>query len=211
MIRSIGAERSFKTSRFGHCRHRGRHRTIHQRDQRPNVRFWSIGQRARSECSGKSLEAQIAAKCRDLHQAIFPAMRDVDPSITIIAPDMAFIVPPNTTLCWVGPPTSTGKDAKGRYYIDCVSFQSLWRHQFHSRRRLGRHAQRFREQPCRAAAQPDRLRQYPSKADRLAALTWALTEFNITTVNNPSLNTPAGYACLSFLNGQFFASIIAWR
>src|SRR5882724_7610388 len=37
-----------------------------------------------------------------------------------------------------------------------------------------------------------------------SALTWALTEFNITT-SNLANNTPSGYGVSSFLNGQFFA------
>src|SRR6266511_2855115 len=204
-IRSIGAEPLIQVSRH-HVAATVQY--INGASAR-NVKFWSIGNEPDLGFVGG--EVQLAAAVAVYIKQISPAMRDVDPSITIIAPDMAFYSATKFNELLGGASDITGKDAQGRYYIDCVSFHRYGASTFTREQALNDMHSDFENN--RVVPLVNRIAFANSLNDRTgsAALKWALTEFNILTANPPNfsgdtrINNPAGYGVSSFFNGQFFA------
>jgi hypothetical protein len=203
MIRSIGAEPLIQVSRHGAPATAANTVQYINVINARNVKFWSIGNEPDLNYTGGDI--QLAAEVAVYIKQISPAMRDVDPSITIIAPDMAFYSATKFNELLGGASDITGKDSQGRYYIDCVSFHRYGGSTFDRAAALNDMHSGF--ETARVVPLVNRIAFANSLHGRTgpAALTWALTEFNITTVNNPANNTPAGYGVSSFLNGQFFA------
>jgi MBG domain/HYR domain/Fibronectin type III domain/Carbohydrate binding module (family 35) len=208
-IRSIGAEPLIQVSR--HHTAGAAAATVQYINvaNARNVKFWSIGNEPDLGFVGG--EVQLAAEVAVYIKQISPAMRDVDPSITIIAPDMAFYSATKFNELLGGASDITGKDAQGRYYIDCVSFHRYGASTFTREQALNDMHSDFENN--RVVPLVNRIAFANSLNDRTgsAALKWALTEFNILTANPPNfsgdtrINNPAGYGVSSFFNGQFFA------
>jgi fibronectin type 3 domain-containing protein len=203
MIRSIGAEPLIQVSRFALAATAAATVQFINGTNARNVKFWSIGNEPDLNYPGT--ETQLAADVAVYIKQISPAMRDVDPGITLIAPDMAFYSATKFNELLGGASDITGKDARGRYYIDCVSFHRYGGTTFTRADALNDMHGGFENN--RVVPLLNRIAFANSLQGRtgLSALTWALTEFNMTTSNTPAVNNPAGYGVSSFLNGQFFA------
>jgi MBG domain/HYR domain/Carbohydrate binding module (family 35) len=208
-IRSIGAEPLIQVSRHHTAATAAATVQYINGANARNVKFWSIGNEPDLGFVGG--EVQLAAAVAVYIKQISPAMRDVDPSITIIAPDMAFYSATKFNELLGGASDITGKDAQGRYYIDCVSFHRYGASTFTREQALDDMHSGFENN--RVVPLVNRIAFANSLHGRTgsATLTWALSEFNILTVNPPNFagdartNNPAGYGVSSFLNGQFFA------
>ncbi len=166
-----------------------------------SIRFWSIGNEPNLQSGNYKAVDAVGAYVR----SFAGAMKAVDPSIFIFAPDLAWMDATYFPSLLGGADDVTGKDASGRYYIDGVTFHT---YPFGSTF--------TRDQVVGAAAgvlqNVQQLKALIAAADTQngrtgsSALAWALTEFNVTYAN-PSNNGPADYAVESFLNGQFFAEV----
>lgn len=166
-----------------------------------NVKFWSIGNEPDLQSGNLKIVSDVGIYVRSFAQA----MRSVDPSIFIFAPDLAWMDTGYFASLLGGADDITGEDANGRHYVDGIAFHTY---------PLGNNF--TRDQVVGAAAgvrlSVQQLKGMIAAADAKnmrtgsSALAWALTEFNIT-YSNPSNNGPADFAVESFLNGQFFAEV----
>lgn len=166
------------------------------------VSLWSIG----NEPDGTNEPPMSVSAVATMIKTLAPAMKDADPTIKIFSPELTYN---NST--YLGPLLGgaqdvTGKDAKGRWYIDGVSF--------HSYRYGGENYSRKNVTDAGGAMRNtvNALLTSMSAADKkngrtgANALMWGLTEFNITYAN-PAQNTVSGVGVHSFLNGQYFAEV----
>ncbi|MES2285981.1 MAG: T9SS type A sorting domain-containing protein [Bacteroidota bacterium] len=171
-----------------------------------NIKYWIIGNEPDLSYS-YSTSAQIAAYFKPFASA----MKNVDPSILIIGPEIASfnrtIIDGLTTPG--GPNDITGKDASGRYYLDIISF----------------HAYPFSGAQTRATViskltEPGQLQDdiiYLNS--RIATcnsfhtrtgtskIKTAITEANVNWQNNASDNLN-GLGANSFIGGQFVAEMM---
>ncbi len=177
-IRSAGAEPLIQVSRFQSAQAAAAMVNFINVQNGRNVKFWSIGNEPDLHFSGT--DDQLAAQVAGYIKSIAPAMRDVDASIHIIAPSMAFWTQTKYFDLLGGADDITGTDSKGRFFVDGIDLHRYgfgssitFANQLHNR--SGSHA-----------------------------LTWSLTEFNISFAN-PSPNDISGLGTCSFLNGQYFA------
>ena len=170
------------------------------------VKYWSIG----NEPDGahrSDTDAQIAALIEGYITAVAPAMRDVDPNITILAPELSFYQAGIYGPLLGGASDITGTDSQGRYYVDEITVHSY---------PFGGAAYTISDViNAETNYFPQTFQQLTSEINTANALnnrtgshalTWGLTEFNIT-FNNFATNNATGDGVCSFLNGQFFASL----
>ena len=202
-IRSMGIEPLIQVSRFRTAADAANTVQYINITHGRNVKFWLIGNEPDLDYAGT--EAQLVAEVATYIKQFSPAMRDVDPSITIIAPDLAFYSAAKYDALLGGVADITGKDAQDRYYVDCISFHRYGSTAFTRADALNDMHGEFENN--RVVPLVNRIAYANALQGRngSSALTWALTEFNITTANPASGNNPAGYGVSSFLNGQFFA------
>ncbi len=168
------------------------------------VKYWCIGNEP--DLGWPGTEADLATYVAGYTKTIAVAMRDVDPSIAISAADMAFYSPAKFDALLGGAADITGKDPQGRYYVDGINFH---RYPFTNVfTRAAVLAEMHGAFESRVSALVNRIAFANTQSGRTgaAALTWGLTEFNLT-FNNPAttINHVAGLGVSSFLNGQFFA------
>jgi len=201
-IRGIGAEPLIQVSRFASLQTAINTLTYINLTNARHVKYWSIGNEPDLNYVGT--DAQMAAEVAAYIKQIAPLLRDVDPGITIVAPDLASFSSTKFNELLGGGSDITGKDSNGRYYVDCVSFHRYGGTSFTTADALNDMHSGF--ESTRVVPLLNRIAYANSLQGRTgaSALTWALTEFNITT-SNPANNTPSGYGVSSFLNGQFFA------
>ncbi len=201
-IRSIGAEPIIQLSRSAGVATAVATLTYLNATNGRAVKFWSIGNEPDLGWAGT--DADLAAYVAGYIKTIAPALRDVDPGITILAPDLSFYSTPRYGALLGGASDITGTDAKGRWYVDCITFH---RYPFGS---TYARADVLTEMHSTFEGRVNALLTLIASANALhgrsgtAALTWGLTEFNLD-YSNPANNTPAGLGVSSFLNGQFFA------
>ena len=171
-----------------------------------NIKYWVIGNEPDLSYS-YSTSAQIASYFKPFASA----MKNVDPSILIIGPEIASF---NKTIidgltAPGGPSDITGKDAAGRYYLDIISF----------------HAYPFSGAQTRASViskltDPGQLQDdiiYLNSRIAIcnsfhtrtgtSKIKTAITEANINWQNNPSDNLN-GLGANSFIGGQFVAEMM---
>jgi hypothetical protein len=178
-------------------------------DKKRNIKYWSIGNEPDHNTTyGFTSASQVAPYVK----AFASAMKDADPSIKIIAPDCAWynknILIPLTTPG--GPHDVTGKNSKGRYYVDFLSF-----HQYPFK------GQQTRAQVISELRAPgkfrDRLREMNGRLEncnkahgRTGSLKAkiAVTEANVG-YGNPSGDNIYGVGTNSFVGGQFWAEMMA--
>jgi hypothetical protein len=205
-IRSIGAEPLIQVSRFkGAAIAAETVRYLNVTHNRA-VKYWSIGNEPDMGWTGR--EADLATEVATYIKAIAPAMRDVDSTIHISGPEMAWYSQTKfyALLGGGGAADVTGRDSKDRFYIDCITF-----HRYPFADGLTRSAvlsEMHGEFETRVSELVDRIAYANILQGRTgaSALTWGLTEFNMTYKNPATtLNNPAGVGVSSFLNGQFFA------
>ena len=203
-IRSIGAEPLVQVSRHKGPAAAAAMVTFLNIDNARAVRYWAIGNEPDLNYVGG--EAALAAEVEIYTKAISPAMRDVDPTINISSSDMAFYSTTKFGLLLGGANDITGRDSQGRYYVDCINFH---RYPFGS---SFTRAQVLNEIHTEFETRVLLLLGNINVANTLhgrtgaEALTWGLTEYNMT-YSNPSTatNHPAGLGVSSFLNGHLFA------
>lgn len=171
-----------------------------------NIKYWVIGNEP-DLSYGYTTAAQIAAYIKPFSSA----MKNVDPSIMIIGPEIASfnkaIIDGLTTPG--GPSDVTGKDASGRYYIDVISFHS---YPFNG--------SQTREQVISKLTGPGQLQDdliylnsriascnsFHTRTG-VAKLKTALTEANVNWKNSASDNL-TGLGVNSFIGGQFVAEML---
>ncbi len=201
-IRSAGAEPLIQVSRFQSAQAAADMVNFINVQNGRNVRFWSIGNEPDLHFSGT--DDQLAAHVAGYIKAIAPAMRDVDASIRIIAPSMAFFTQTKYFDLLGGADDITGTDSKGRFFVDGID---LHRYGFGSSiTRSSVISEIHSRFPNTAAMLINRVKFANQMHNRSGsqALTWSLTEFNISFAN-PSPNDISGLGTCSFLNGQYFA------
>lgn len=164
------------------------------------ITYWVIG-------NEPNLRAEVpVAAVADYYRRLAPAMRDADPTIRIYGPECAWF-----DRAYYGPLIGgsldiTGKDSKGRFLIDGVTFHKYPFGNNGSRQAVLANAASGLANDIAglhslmAAAEAKHGRTGESK------LGWGLTEFNIS-YNNPQPNSVDGHGVHSFLNGQFFAEV----
>lgn len=191
-IKSMGAEPMIQVSRSGSPAEAAslvRHFNV---DTQNPVRFWNIGNEPELAAGSPALSgmaAVIAAYVRS-HAS---AMREVDPTIRIFAPDLAdFHEEVYAELLGSGPNGIAGMDASGHYYIDGISWH----------RQVGGEVA-----TAGAADLADRIERTRALLDRAnvehvragaAALSWGIGEFNAND----------GALVHTFANGQFFGQVL---
>ncbi len=165
------------------------------------VKSWSIG----NEPDHDGLTAAVVGP---YVRARAPAMRDIDPSITIFAPDCAWYDVPLLSALIGGAEDITGKDGKGRFFVDGITWH---RYPFGNTYDRGKVLGEAID-GTRASIEDLIARMKAADATHgrtgAQALTWAMGELNVT-YDNPSSNTVDGVGVHSFLDGQFFAQIYA--
>ena len=176
------------------------------------VQYWSIGNEP--DNGFKGTDAQLAADVQAYVFAISPAMRNaaaasaMNPNITIMAPELSFFQTARYAALLGGASDITGTDSMGRFYIDEIT---VHRYPFGNPPLTWTAADVLNEQ---LSGMPSTLRKLVSAinvANTLNnrtgahALTYGLTEFNITFTNS-SPNGATNFGSCGFLNGQFFAT-----
>jgi hypothetical protein len=173
-----------------------------------NIKYWSIGNEP--DHSG-SYNYTKASEVAPYIKSFASAMKEADPSIKIIAPDCAWynraMLDPLTTPG--GPHDITGKNSKGRFYVDYISY-----HQYPFR------GQQTRSQVISNLNSPGGYR------DRIIEMTRRLNNCNnhhgrsgsnrvkigITEANigyaNPSGDNIYGLGTNSFIGGQFWVEMM---
>ncbi|HEX4878786.1 MAG TPA: hypothetical protein VFV39_02990 [Limnobacter sp.] len=166
------------------------------------VRYWSIGNEP--DHTDYASPQVVAEYVKNFSMAL----RDVDPSIKIYAPNTASMDVAYMSQLIGGEFDITGKDAKGRYYIDGVTFHSYPNGSSeYSRATAVGSAARVGNQMTRLIGLISAANTKHGRTG-VNAITWGLGEYNITFANYGA-NTPADQGANSFLNGQFHADVIA--
>ncbi len=203
-IRGIGAEPLIQVSRHKSAAIAAATVTFLNVTHGRAVKYWSIGNEPDLEWSGT--EAALATYVAGYTRTIAVAMRDVDPSIAISATDMAFHSTPKYDALLGGAADITGRDAKGRFYVDGINFHRYpFADVFTRSAVLAEMHTNFESRVAVFVAQLASANTLHGRTGS-AALTWGLTEFNLTYKNpGTTTNNIAGLGVSSFLNGQFFA------
>jgi hypothetical protein len=201
-IRSIGAEPYLQISRHFTAARAGQIVDFVNNTQQQHVVYWSINN---EPDIGANEPLMSVADTANLIISLASAMKAVDPTIQIYAPEVASYNETYLMPMLGGASDITGKDANGHYYIDGVTFHTYPFNANFTRDQAVGGAARFgtsvnRLLPALASANQKNGRT------GAAALKWALTEFNITFAN-PADNTVDSIGVNSFLNGQFFAEM----
>lgn len=167
-----------------------------------NVKYWAIGN---EPVVGYSV---VASDIEIYFKEFATAMKQVDNTIKIVGPDLAWYNQSLLSALLGGTNDITGLDVNGNYYLDVLSY----------------HIYAFDGTQTRT----DVINSYtnsiaPSVTDlmnKLAnantlhnrigtdSLTWAVTEFNIN-YQNPSANDVTDLGANSFINGQLWAEIFS--
>lgn len=202
-IRAIGAEPLIQVSRYaGATVAADTVRFINVTNGRA-VKYWSIGNEPDIGWTGN--ETDLAAYTADYIKTIAPAMRDVDPTINISGPEMAYYSGTKYGALLGGASDITGKDASGRYFIDSVTFHRYPFSSSYARSNVLTEVHTNFENTVKALLANIDAANVLQGRTGAEALTWGLTEFNIDYSNPVAINNPAGLGVSSFLNGQFFA------
>jgi len=203
-IRGIGAEPMIQVSRHKGAAVAAATVTYLNVTHRRAVKYWSIGNEPDIKWSGT--ETQMAAHVAGYIKEFSAAMRDVDPGIHLSAADMAFYSTTKFQALVGGASDITGKDTKGRFYIDNISFHRYPFNATFTRNGVLAEMHSGFESTVTALLGHVNLANALHRRTGADALTWSLTEFNLTYSNPPtSINNPAGLGVSSFINGQLFA------
>ncbi len=200
-IRAIGAEPYLQISRHFDATRAGQIVDFVNNTQKDHVVYWSINN---EPDIGANEPMMSVADTANLVMTLASAMKAVDPTILIFAPELAYY-----DTAYLGPMLGgandiTGKDANGRYYIDGVSFHSYAFGPTYTRDQVVNGAAAgFAGSVSQMLTALNSANQKNGRTGA-NALKWALTEFNIT-YSNPADNSVTSFGVNSFLNGQFFA------
>jgi hypothetical protein len=172
-----------------------------------NIRYWIIGNEPDHVYKFTS-PAQVAPYIR----AFSFAMKDADPSIKIIGPETAWynhsilrgITNPG------GPDDLTGKDSKGRWIIDIISFHYYGFNGSQSRENVINDLMAPNKFNEHLVELKGRLANCNSRHGRTgsAELKMAVTEANVNFYNSSTDNLQ-GNGATSFIGGQYWAEMLA--
>lgn len=171
-----------------------------------NVRYWIVANEPDNEYSYST-----AAQCATYIRAYSKAMKDVDPNIKIIGPETAWyntnII--NGLITPGGPDDVTGKDSKGRYILDILSFHMYAFNGSQTRSQVisvltdpWKFQANLTDLNTRIAA----CNQHHGRTGSNAIQT-AVTEANVGWINNASDNL-YGNGANSFIGGQFWVEMM---
>jgi len=156
-------------------------------ETRNTVKFWNIGNETHCNNDGEASAAEIAGYVKPLASA----MKEVDPSIRIFAPDECDWYDVMFDSLLGGDSDITGKDAGGRYYIDGVSW-----HRYVSGDLATAGAEDFLVRIVKSRARVDFANELHGRTGE-DALQWGIGEFNAAS----------GDEVCTFDNGQMFAQV----
>lgn len=164
------------------------------------IQYWVIG-------NEPNLRAEVPVTAvAEYYRRLAPAMRDADSTIRIFGPECAWF-----DRAYYGPLIGgnldiTGRDSKGRFLIDGVTFHKYPFGNNGSRQTVVGNAAAGLEIDITGLLSLMAAAEEKHGRTGAAKLGWGLTEFNIS-YNNPQPNTVDGFGVHSFLNGQFFAEV----
>lgn len=166
---------------------------------RERVQYWSIGNEPMLH------DEHTLEEVHEYLSRIAPAMREADPTITILISDEAWLREPVYEALCGGELDMTGKDEKGRWLVDGFSFHSYPNGpEFDREAVVSKSADSIRENVKTLVGLMEAADQKHGRVGQ-DKLVWALTEFNVTYAN-PDRDVE-GYGNTSFLAGQFFAEV----
>lgn len=199
LMRSVGVEPLIQVSRYASAQTAAQTvRYINITNGR-HVKFWSIGNEPDWHNGNPNLASYIAQYTKERA----PLMRDVDPSIIISAAELTGFNSGVYSSLVGGANDITGKDAKGRYYVDVISFHRYFfgagtgsRGAIQSQMHSG-----FENTIKSMVALLDKANQMNGRTGS-NALSWGLTEFNMSYQSDGGIT---GGGAGSYINGQLVA------
>jgi hypothetical protein len=201
-IKKIGAEPIFQVSKLD-SPERAAEFVKHFSKDSLKVKYWSIGNEpyGMAKWSIDSISKMI--------KTYATAMKVVNPKIKIFVPDAAtYYNDLYEALLLSDEKGVAGRDENGNWYIDGVNFHSYPNGKEYTRKDVVFNSvDKIRGQILSLKEDLDASNlKYNRTGD--AALTWGLTEFNITYSNPDDLGLE-GISVPSFINGQFWVDIFA--
>lgn len=171
-----------------------------------NIKYWIIGNEP-----DLSYSYTTAAEIANYFKPFASAMKNIDPSILIIGPEIASfnqaimngLTTPN------GPADITGRDAAGRYYLDVISFHTYPFSGTQSRSEVVTKLTAAYSLDANLIYLNARVAACNIAHSRIGAakLKTAITEANINWQNNPSDNL-SGSGANSFIGAQFISEMM---
>lgn len=200
-IKGIGAEPLMQVSQHKSAEEAAKLVAFFNKDEKTKIKFWSIGNEPyhMAKMSIDSISAYI--------KEYASAMKTVDPSIKILVPDLAaYYNDAYKALLLDDKNSIAGRDENGNWYVDGINF-----HNYPNAKDYNRSDVIFYSVTKMRGMILDLLEDMEAadkKYDRVGddALTWGLTEFNIT-YDNPDDLSATGIAVPSFINGQFWVDV----
>lgn len=200
-IKSIGAEPLFQVSRLESAERAAELVRHFNNNDSLKIKYWSIG----NEPYG--MAKWSIDTISNIIKSYSSAMKSVDPKIKIFIPDAAtYYNDLYKTLLLSDDKGVAGRDAKGNWYIDGVSFHTYPNGKNYTRKDVVFNSvDKIRGQIIQLKQDIDASNlKYNRIGD--SKLIWGITEFNITYSNPDDLNVD-GFAVPSFINGQFWVDI----
>jgi len=200
-IKAIGAEPVMQVSRYKSAEESAKLVQYFNSNEKTRIKFWAIGNEPYH--MGK-LDIDSISKYIKSHAS---AMKAVDPTIKIQVPDLAaYYNDVYEALLFNDKYSVAGRDDNGNWYVDGINF-----HNYPNAKDYNRADVLFFSVTKMRGMMMDLvedLKYANEKYQRFGedALTWALTEFNIT-YNNPDDLSAEGIAVPSFINGQFWVDV----
>lgn len=199
-IKGMGAEPILQIPHTWSAQQAGDLVRYFNRETGVRIAFWSIG-------NEPNLRGAVSvAAVADYYKRLAPAMRDVDPTIRILGPECAWYDEAYYKPLIGGNLDIAGTDAKGRFYIDGVTFHKYPYADAYSRPQSVADAARGMRANVESLLALMAAAEAKHGRSGEAKLAWGLTEFNIS-FKNPQPNTVDGYGVHSFHNGQYFAEV----
>nr|MBA3971789.1 fibronectin type III domain-containing protein [Bacteroidota bacterium] len=171
-----------------------------------NIKYWMIGNEPNLGYSFTS-----ASQIANYHKPFASAMKNVDPSILIIGPEIAWfdqsIIDGLTSPG--GANDITGKDAAGRYYVDAISFHTYPFNGTQTRSQLISKLTApgsLQDDLVHLNARISACNSYHNRTGTSALMT-GITEANVNYKNSTTDNLN-GVGANSFIGGQFVAEMM---
>jgi hypothetical protein len=202
-IKAIGAEPLMQVSRLQTADDAAKLVKYFNVDNSNKIKYWAIGNEPYliAKWSVDTISKYI--------KAISTAMKEVDPSIKIFAPDeAAYENQLYDELLFDDKYSVAGRNKNGQWYIDGVTF-----HNYPNSKNYSRSDVIFYSVSKMRGMIMDLKRDLAKANEKYGRfgddeLLWGLTEFNIT-YNNPDDLSAEGIAVPSFINGQFWVDIFS--
>lgn len=172
-----------------------------------NIKYFVIGNEP-----DLAYKYTTASQVATYFKAFAKAMKEVDPNIITIGPEVAWYNEPimNGITTPGGPDDITGKDANGRYYLDIISFHTYPFNGTQSRSEVITKltaSGSFEDDLTELNQRVDACNKYHNRTGA-SELKTAVTEANIC-FNNPANDNLNGVGANSFVGGQFWMEMLA--